>query len=495
MKTCLAIDIGGSKILVGIVDKKGNVVAYSKKDYLAAYTLNAAYQDILCMAQPYLEKYKPSVCGVSLPGPVNRQAGVCLFAPFLGIRDWHAAVELEERLGIPVFVENDVNACAIAERSFGKAGDIDDFMWITLSNGVGGAFYLNGSLYSGTNSCAGEFGHLRVEENGNLCSCGKSGCLETVASGPAISDFYERKTGLKRTAREISQLASEGDETASAAYKRAAKGLGSAIAQASTLLDVDVCYFGGGVAQSLDLLQDDMLAEIQDRLFQPANKTVQIEYTGLGYYASLCGAAAVAFINDQSTTERAVGKYLSDTAECIAQIHTAAVAEIAEVIWKTMRSGGTVFTIGNGGSAATASHMTNDLIKGCRVADSPGIRAVCLAADSAVMTCLANDFSYEDIFKLQLETLSKEGDLLCLFSGSGNSENIVRAAEFANSAGIPVVGFLGKDGGNVLRYCNYRVLAETDCMEKIEDTHLAIEHALVIALRGLIAGKKGGGYE
>lgn len=168
-------------------------------------------------------------------------------------------------------------------------------MWITVSNGVGGALYLNGSLYVGANFCAGEFGHIRVEENGKACTCGKKGCLESVASGRAVSAYYKEKTGQDRTAKELGALAIEGDEIAVAAYRRAAKALGAVIAQAATLLDVNVCYLGGGVSQSLDLFKDDLIAEINDKLFLPIDKTVKIEYSGLGYYASLCGAAAVAY--------------------------------------------------------------------------------------------------------------------------------------------------------------------------------------------------------
>ncbi len=143
MEKCLAIDIGGSKVLVGVVDETGIVVEYDRKEYSSAYSLETLYADVKRMAAPYIEKYKPEICGVSLPGPVNGDTGVCPLAPFMGIRDWHAAEDLKEILGIPVYAENDANACAVAEKVFGKAADVDDFMWITVSNGVGGALYLN----------------------------------------------------------------------------------------------------------------------------------------------------------------------------------------------------------------------------------------------------------------------------------------------------------------------------------------------------------------
>lgn len=147
----------------------------------------------------------------------------------------------------------------------------------------------------GSKILVGEFGHIMVEENGDVCSCGKRGCLEAVASGRGVSSYYKKKTGQDKTAKAIGKLAIEGDKIATEAYGRAAKGLGTVIAQAANLLDVNVCYLGGGVSKSYEIFKKDLMAEINDKLFVPIEKTVRIEYSGLGYYASLCGAAAVAF--------------------------------------------------------------------------------------------------------------------------------------------------------------------------------------------------------
>ncbi len=145
---------------------------------------------------------------------------------------------------------------------------------------VGGALYLNGSLYVGANFCAGEFGHIRVEENEKACTCGKKGCLESVASGRAVSAYYKEKTGQDRTAKEIGALANEGDEIAVAAYRRAAKALGAVIAKSATLLDVNVCYLGGRVSQSLDLFKDETLSQKSTincffRLIKPSKSNIR----------------------------------------------------------------------------------------------------------------------------------------------------------------------------------------------------------------------------
>lgn len=137
-----------------------------------------------------------------------------------------------------------------------------------------------------------------------------------------------------------------------------------------------------------------------------------------------------------------------------------------------------IFTAGNGGSSANASHLTNDLIKGCAVYGRTGIKSVCLTDSSTVLTCLSNDFSYEDALMKYLKNLGSCGDCLVVFSGSGNSENLVRAAQYAQDVGITVIGFLGANGGNLKKHCDYYLLAPADNMEEIEDLHLKYIHQL-----------------
>lgn len=137
-----------------------------------------------------------------------------------------------------------------------------------------------------------------------------------------------------------------------------------------------------------------------------------------------------------------------------------------------------VYTVGNGGSSSTASHFTSDLIKGCALNGRSGIKSICLTDSSSVLTCLSNDYSYEDALKISLKTMASFGDCLVVFSGSGNSENVIRAAEFAQSAGICVIGFLGRDGGKLISYCDYYLIAPSDDMEDIENIHLKYIHEI-----------------
>jgi phosphoheptose isomerase/phosphoglycolate phosphatase-like HAD superfamily hydrolase len=178
-----------------------------------------------------------------------------------------------------------------------------------------------------------------------------------------------------------------------------------------------------------------------------------------------------------------IREYFDEVSGILSKTNEAALSDIAGILTDAYSRGATVVTAGNGGSSATASHMVNDLVKGCSVLGRPGFKAACLSDSSTLVTCLANDFSYEEVFERQLMTLANRGDVLCVFTGSGNSGNIVRAANYARKNGITVIGFLGRDGGKTLPLCDKYVLASTDCMEQIEDIHLVCVHALSTVVR------------
>jgi D-sedoheptulose 7-phosphate isomerase len=189
-------------------------------------------------------------------------------------------------------------------------------------------------------------------------------------------------------------------------------------------------------------------------------------------------------------TAQTLKNYICESAAAVQKTDFEKLEKIAQMIAESKPRGARIFTAGNGGSSSTASHMVNDLTKGCRVGENPGFNAMCLSDSCAVVTCLANDFCYEDIYKIMLQTYAKSGDLLIVFSGSGNSENILRAVKEAKALGVSVIGFGGRDGGKMKELCDICIIAPTDSMEMLEDMHLIYEHALVVALRELLAETK-----
>lgn len=175
--------------------------------------------------------------------------------------------------------------------------------------------------------------------------------------------------------------------------------------------------------------------------------------------------------------------YTKEIAEKIVNSDFEMLSKIVDRLIQTKMMEGTVFTAGNGGSAATASHMANDLTKGCRVHNREGFKMSCLADSNAILTCLANDFSYEEVFSIPLKTQGKRGDTLVVFSGSGNSPNIVKVVELAKTMGIFTIGFSGRDGGKLKGLCDLLMIAPTDSMEQLEDMHMMYEHAMSCAIQ------------
>lgn len=146
-----------------------------------------------------------------------------------------------------------------------------------------------------------------------------------------------------------------------------------------------------------------------------------------------------------------------------------------------------VFLAGNGGSAATASHMANDLMKGVVKGYGRGFRAVALSDNVPLITAIANDESYEEVFAGQLAALGQPGDVLIVISGSGNSANIVRAVEVAQQMQITTIAFLGMGGGQVAKMADVSVVVPSDEYGPIEDVHMMFDHLITACLRSWLA--------
>ena len=191
-------------------------------------------------------------------------------------------------------------------------------------------------------------------------------------------------------------------------------------------------------------------------------------------------------LKERSNSERFLKNYAAEVSENLMKTDFGTLADIAAKILETKKSGKRIFIAGNGGSAATASHMGNDLLKGARRFGREGFRSVALCDSMPIVTCLANDFSYDDIYSIQLRTYAEPGDLFISFSGSGNSPNVVNGAKTAKEMGLFTIEFGGRDGGRLKEYADLVLIAPTDSMEKLEDMHMIYEHALVSLLQRLL---------
>ena len=260
--------------------------------------LDSAVDEVFDAAN--MSKHDIQAIGVNIPGLAEPVSGTWVYACFSGIRNFPIAKILGEKFGKPVFIENDVNACALAEKYFGACREVDNFLWVTVSNGVGGGLVLQGDIFSGSFGNAGEIGHFCVEENEReaiRCGCGNFGCLEAQAAGPGIVKRFKKlkgKLSQDETAETIATYANQGETTALAVYHQTGYYLGKAIAASINLINPGKVILGGGVSQAFEFFAPALRETVHRQVFRDANQNVVIEQTQLGNDAALTGAAALA---------------------------------------------------------------------------------------------------------------------------------------------------------------------------------------------------------
>lgn len=179
-------------------------------------------------------------------------------------------------------------------------------------------------------------------------------------------------------------------------------------------------------------------------------------------------------------------RYVEYLSLLLAELNVGAVEEFAQILEKAQKAGRTVFLVGNGGSAATALHWANDLMLGTRAPGTPALRVMSLTDNMAMLTALANDREYADVFVGQLEPMFRPGDVLVAISASGNSANVVRAVEYANGHGGTTVGLLGFDGDTLKALCRLAIVVATPQGEygPVEDVHMVLDHIMMSWLKG-----------
>jgi len=186
-------------------------------------------------------------------------------------------------------------------------------------------------------------------------------------------------------------------------------------------------------------------------------------------------------IKEQPSVVKAAD-YLGETCSVMARLDADLVDRISEQIWQVYEQDRTVYLFGNGGSAALASHLACDLAKGTAANGRRRLRAVSLSDNAALVTALANDLEYAEIFAEQLHHV-EPGDVALAISSSGNSPNVVRGLEVAQQAGATTIAVTGFKGGRVKSLCNMCLVVPSDNVQYIEDSHLSVMHAIFSAVR------------
>ena len=229
--TVLAVDIGGTKLEVGVVSAGGAVLSSARIPTPVTEDAEVVYGALTELISK-VDSSAMSAVGVGSGGPMTKGGDLLSPLNIPAWRDFPLKLKLAELLGRPIYVDNDAKVLAVGERRFGAAEGLNNFVAMVVSTGVGSGIVLDGSLLNGGSGNAGHIGHMQVVPGGRLCACGGSGCLEAYVSGPSI----ERITGKPAAAASVE------------VRDQCARYLGRAIANVASLLDVSDFYLAGSVA-------------------------------------------------------------------------------------------------------------------------------------------------------------------------------------------------------------------------------------------------------
>lgn len=297
-----AVDIGGTKIAVGMVDDDGKVLSKAESPTDAANGYDDGLARIVEMLRRTSREANVEISGIGIgcTGFVYPGSGAIVDADFLpGWQEKNPAEDLAREFTVGAALENDGDASALGEAAWGAGKAKSRLIYVTVGTGIGGGFILDGRLYRGAGMAHPEIGHHVIDASGPECTCGYRGCWEVLATGPAMAAWYnESAVNADRSAEmldaaQICQLARRGDELAMRAVDRETYYLGLGAANLINLFVPDTIVFGGSVMKSADLFLEGMRKLIrQGCRFVPAEKT-ELVLASLGEDANLIGAARV----------------------------------------------------------------------------------------------------------------------------------------------------------------------------------------------------------
>jgi len=314
----VGIDVGGTKLAAGIVNQKGEVIAFQKSATLSEqkpqFVIDATCQIFESLiAETGIDRSEIEGVGLGFAGTVNGPAGLVYVSS--NLPEWHLMPlrdVVSERLGLPVILENDANVVAVGEHKYGAGVGFDNMCYVCFSTGFGLGIIIDGKLFSGTTGTAGELSHIVLEDDGYDCTCGKKGCLMTYASGVGISRaVYQRMEQGDRTSLEqyatpdkrrisgklVAEAAMAGDRVAIETLEKAGFYFGLGLSIITQLFNPALIVIGGGLTRIGDLLMKPTYDSYY-RTVQPELKdTVQFKPWAFEDQGGIIGAASLFFID------------------------------------------------------------------------------------------------------------------------------------------------------------------------------------------------------
>ena len=313
MSLTIGVDIGGTKLLAGVVDEQGQVLTTQRRD-TPARNPEASIDAIASLIEELRDAVPDDIeaVGVGVAALVDADRARVVFAPNLGWPGVGLADLLTERTGLSTVVENDANAAAWGEFRHGAGRDMDDVVVVTVGTGIGGGLILGGRLRRGAHGMAAEIGHIIMVPDGRLCGCGRRGCWEQYASGSALVRRARELASDRRDeahvllslgdgspegirGRNVTEAARLGDPVALDAFSEIGDWLGRGMADLTDVLDPEAYIIGGGVSDAGALLVDPARAEHSALVMRYGDREVpRVQVAELGNMAGLVGAADLA---------------------------------------------------------------------------------------------------------------------------------------------------------------------------------------------------------
>ncbi len=310
-KYSIGIDLGGTKILIGLVEKEsGKVVSHIKKKTKKEKGPENIVRKMVEGVEELLEESGKSFTdissiGIGSAGQIDRKNGIIIGAPNLDCYNLNLKEILQNKFNIPVFVGNDVEVATIGEQKFGAGKGCADFVCVFVGTGIGSAIVKNGHIIYGATGTAGELGHIIVDLNGRPCACGAHGCLEAYASRSAIETRIEGalKKGRKSC---ISEYLEEGkaitssmirksiereDELVTQCVSEASEYLSGGLASVINLINPELIILGGGLIEAVDYFYKQTIKKAKSKSLPVPAEKIRFSKTILGDYSGVIGAA------------------------------------------------------------------------------------------------------------------------------------------------------------------------------------------------------------
>lgn len=310
----IGVDLGGTKLDIGIVDSSGKVIDRILIKTKAKEGFRAVIQDIInAIGELRIRNTNGTVLGVGvgIAGQIDRQTGCVLFAPNLNWHDIPLQTELSTALKLPVYVINDVRAATLGEWLYGSGRGSDDILCLFVGTGIGGGIISGGRMLIGSSNSAGEVGHMTIDVNGPKCTCGNYGCFEALAGGWAIARrvkeavIRDPKAGQalldlvngkveELSAKHVFQLSRSGDPLATSIINEVSVDLIAGIAGLVNAFNPERVIVGGGIINGYPEFIDEIRIGVPTRALNSAVKSLQIVEASLQADAGVVGAAALA---------------------------------------------------------------------------------------------------------------------------------------------------------------------------------------------------------